>query len=406
MFYSHDSYGLGHVRRTVTLAHHFRATWPEVGQLVVTGTPAPHACRLPEGAEWIKLPSVVKVGKEEYESRILPIEFEEIRALRRDMLLSAVEHFHPDVLLVDHAPDGLKGELVATLGHLVQASPATRLVVGLRDIVDEPRRVRRSWSAAGVYALLDDVYDLILVYGDEAVYDLVAEYGVSEEAAAKTRYVGYLGRGPANRPAEEVRAELDLTSDRLVLVTAGGGGDGFQIFRAVLGAQSLASTRARSKRPPFDCVLVGGPLMDDVHRQSLTRLLPPGSSVRFVDFVEELVDYIAAADIVVSMCGYNSVCEILSFERPAIIVPRVTPRKEQLIRAKILSRRGLARMILPDQLTPRHLLWQIDELLERPVRKVSPLRLNGLQGVTAELEELLGWTVDRALLGRTQASRG
>lgn len=405
MLYSPDSFGLGHLRRTVTLARHFRRRRPGGALLIVTGSPAPHVCRLPEGAEWIKLPSVVKVGKEKYESRVLPIGFEEIRDLRRDILLSSVRYFQPDALIVDHAPSGLKGELVPALRYLRKASPRTRLIAGIRDIVDEPWRVRRAWSVGGDYELLDQLYDRILVYGDESVYDVVAEYGFSNVAAAKTRYVGYLGPRPASRSVEDVRGGLGLETDRLVLVMAGGGGDGARIFRAVLAAHGHARGRADPLRQPFDCLLVGGPLMNEEQRRKLKLLVPSGAALRFEDSVDDLVDYVAAADVVISMGGYNSVCEILSFGRPAIVIPRVQPRKEQLMRARILSRRGLAELIHPDELTPRRLLETIDELLAHPVRASSSLRLDGLRRVDAELEQVLGWSAERLLVERARAAR-
>ena len=45
------------------------------------------------------------------------------------------------------------------------------------------------------------------------------------------------------------------------------------------------------------------------------------------------------------MGGYNTFCEILSFDKRALIVPRHTPRLEQTIRAEAAQRLGLARML-------------------------------------------------------------
>jgi predicted glycosyltransferase len=195
MFYSHDSYGLGHLRRTLALARHLRAD----SQLIVTGSPLAHRFQFPPGTDYIKLPSVLKRGEERYEPRYLRVPFSDVSDLRRDLLLCSARHLRPDVLIVDNVPRGLKGELLPTLAYLKEQS--CRLVLGLRDVVDEAEWVKRTWRDDGSYELLDDVYDLILVYGRRDVYDVVEEYDFSPEAAAKTRFVGYLRRDLPTRCA-------------------------------------------------------------------------------------------------------------------------------------------------------------------------------------------------------------
>jgi predicted glycosyltransferase len=379
MFYSHDTYGLGHLRRTLALASFLRSR-RRVSQLIVTGSPVAYRFALPPDADFIKLPSVVKVGAGAYESRSLDLPFRAIRDLRRDVLLGAARHFRPKLLVVDNVPAGLKGELLPTLRFLKASS--CRLVLGLRDVIDDGERIRTTWANDGSYELLDDVYDRILVYGVRDVYDPVAEYGFSERAAAKTRFVGYLRRGPGPVSRERIRALLGVGGQTLVLVTAGGGEDGYELLRSFLEA-----IRLRRNGSSLACVLVGGPLMPPPGRRDL-RALAAACSVAYIDFVEDITSYVQAADVVVSMGGYNSVCELLSLEKPALIVPRVSPRREQLIRARALSRRGLLRMIDPGELQPRRLLDEVTRLLEEPPQPAR-LPMNGLEGTAGALDELL-----------------
>jgi predicted glycosyltransferase len=379
MFYSHDSYGLGHLRRTLAIAHYLRAYLPWLSQLIVTGSPVAHGFPIPEGADYVKLPSVVKVGEGKFESRSLSAPFLKTLAVRGDILLSTARHLEPDVLLVDHTPAGLKGEIVPTLRHLKAHSPHTRLILGLRDIIDDAPKVRQSWAHEGVYELLDDVYDLILIYGYRDMYDVVREYGLSSRAARKTRYVGYLRR-EASRSAEEVRRDLDLKTGRLVVVTAGGGGDGRDLLCAMLEA-----LRGSSVPLGFDSLFITGPLMPEDHREQLRALVDGRHSVRFLDVVWDLTNYIGAADAVVSMGGHNSVSEILSFNRPALICPRVAPRREQFRRAEALSERGLVRMIHPDDLAPGRLLAEVEILLANPAPRTARLAMEGLPAIGAAL---------------------
>jgi predicted glycosyltransferase len=389
MFYCHDSYGLGHVRRTLTLGRFLRGRWPELTQLIVTGSPFAHHFLLPDDADYVKLPSVSKVDPDRFVSRSLDVDFDELLDLRADLILTSARHFRPGILLVDHLPAGLRGEVAPTLRYLKQTG--CKLVAGLRDISGDPEQVRRDWARDGVYDLLDELYDLLLVYGDESVHDVIHAYGLSRRAAAKTRYVGYLRRDAGERPASELRADLGLVTGRLVLVTVGGGGDGYPLLRTLVDALHGCS------QPRFDCLLVGGSLLPEADRRALKRALPRSYPVRFIDFLGELAGYVAAADAVVSMGGYNSVCEILSFRRPALVVPRVFPSREQLIRAEALSRRGLLRMLHPSELTGEALLAEIDGLLARPPRPALLPALDGLSAAADELGKLLARDRTRVL---------
>lgn len=384
MFYCHDTFGLGHLRRTLTLAKHLRAAAPDLSQLIVTGSPVANRFGFPPGTDYVKLPSVTKNADGAYEPRSLTgSDMLSVRDMRRDILLAAARNFQPDFFIVDHAPGGLQGEAIATLRHIKESFPETKLIVGLRDIMDEAATVRKSWAREGVYELLDDAYDLIFVYGNRTFYDVAAEYGFSPVAAEKTRFVGYLGREPGRRAPADVRASLEMQTDKLVVVTAGGGGDGRTIFEAMLRDLEIRDER------DFDCLIVGGPLISEVDRTELRTRLGGRGNVHFLDFTDDLASYIGAADAVISMGGYNTVCEILSLNRPAIIVPRVKPRQEQLIRATVLSGHGLVDMIHPRDLAPERLLASTQDLLARSANERPLLTLDGLPNVVSEIDSLM-----------------
>jgi predicted glycosyltransferase len=378
MYYSHDSYGLGHLRRTLALAQVIGAG----SQLIVTGSPLAHRFSYPPRTDYIKLPCVLKRGAGRYEPRYLRVPFSTVRLLRQDVLLSAARHMQPDALIVDNVPPGLKGELVPTLRHL--SARGCRLVLGLRDIVDEGDWVRSAWAKDGSYELLEDVYDRVLVYGRRDVYDVAAAYGFSPSVAAKTRYVGYLRRAAPRETPDDLRRRLGLEGDHLLLVMAGGGGDGYELLRVVVEALRLRADRRR-----FDCILLGGPLMPDEDRRRVVELVDRTECVRYLDFVADVASYVAAADAVVSMGGYNSVCELLSAGKTALLVPRIAPRREQLIRAEALGRRGLLRWLHPDQLGARRMLTEIEALLAASTAELPRLPLDGLHATAAAVGELL-----------------
>jgi predicted glycosyltransferase len=210
LLYCHDTFGLGHLRRTLSLVEALHERRPDLSQLVATGSPLAHGFRLPERVDYLKLPSVAKVGAG-YAARSLPLSLADVTALRTEILTAAARHLRPDLVVVDNVPAGLGGELLPALREL-RRSRGTRLVLGLRDIVDEPERIRRAWTRDGSYELLDEVYDRILVYGQPDLFDVAAEYGLSPaaqrskvapEPAAQTS-AGWSSAGRSCRPTNGI----------------------------------------------------------------------------------------------------------------------------------------------------------------------------------------------------------
>lgn len=157
LIYSHDTFGLGHFRRCLKIAKAFNFSYPESSILLVTGQPQAEHYRLPEGTDFIKLPAVVKVGDNRYRPRSLGNSFAQIFELRQNLIFEAVHSFRPHILLVDHAPIGMKGEIKKTLLELKGEKNSPALLLGLRDILDEPEKVCAAWKLEGVYPVLEEV---------------------------------------------------------------------------------------------------------------------------------------------------------------------------------------------------------------------------------------------------------
>ncbi len=232
LFYCHDTFGLGHFRRTLSLAKHFTATLPGAEALIVTGSPLAYAFELPPHVDYIKLPAVTKRSDGTYAAQSLTLEFAAMRDLRAVLLRETAQAYHPDVFLVDHAPLGLKREALPTLTFLRTTHPTCLCVLGLRDILDASHLVRHSWTQEGVYSILEQAYHLILVYGSQRFFDIVTEYALSPTVARRVHFCGYLDRLTTAFPQSgathtgpritDLRRELAPYADRLVVLTAGG----------------------------------------------------------------------------------------------------------------------------------------------------------------------------------------
>lgn len=346
--YSHDGFGLGHLRRNLRLVEALIRELPDAAVLMVIGSPAAHHFTFQAQIDYLKLPSLAKVANGHYVSHRLGLDRAQVTSLRSALALAAVEKFEPDLVLVDHYPLGVNRELEAALGHLRMLRPSTPIVLGWRDILDHPDRVRREWIDTGQVEAVERLFDRVLVYGSQHLYDPIAEYRLPAFVADRTTFTGYLldPRVRANQPHPG--------RDPMVVCTLGGGEDGAPVGRAFLDAMSHLRVQGWSG------ALVTGPLMPPADHRTLAEDAER-AGVACCPFVEDIGDLLNRADAVVAMAGYNTMCEVLAAGLAPVVVPRTAPRQEQLLRATRLADRGLATVVLPDQLTGKTLAAAIRE---------------------------------------------
>lgn len=384
LVYSHDTYGLGNIRRMLAICQHLLEVIPDLSILLVTGSPVIHSLRLPALLDYIKLPCLTRTGRGEYRTKYLSASLEDAVRLRSDLILTTVANFKPDLLLVDKKPFGVKGELAAALSYLESNQPETKQVLILRDILDSPETIRSNWQRNGHYEAVERFYDSVLVLGEQKIFDPVREYAFPPPVARKTEFCGYIRKEPERQMRAETRARLEVRDDqKLVLVTSGGGEDGYHLLETYLAACQASPVEQ------IKSLLVCGPEMPEAQRKQLQQQAAADSRIRFCEFAGDMLSLMAASDVIVSMGGYNTVCEILSLKKPAIVVPRAQPTEEQWIRADRMSRLGYFNMLHPDELTPQRLRSELLEVLTRHQRTFPDINLNALPVVTARVESLL-----------------
>ena len=365
--FSHDTLGLGHLQRNLNLAWALTSRHPDLSILLLTGSAAQHRYALPPGVDTVKLPAVRKVASERYEARTLRLSDERVLELRTDLTLRVIRGFDPHVLLVDHAPLGMGGELLPTLEWLERERPNCVRIAGLRDVIDSPEIVARQRIAEA----LDEHYDQVVVYGMPEVYDTASAYGFSSQLRARTSYCGYVGRF---RPeGVEPLPEMPATCGKpLVLVTIGGG-DG--AGEEVLGGW-LRMLQAFRREIAFESLLLTGPFVEP---DLLTRLRSErdGLPAQLIDFVPSTRPYQERADLVVCTGGYNTMVETASFASKALILPRQLHREEQRIRARRFQELGLVSTLDPRDVAPERLYAEVVRLLADPRKPLAEARARG-----------------------------
>ena len=201
VLYSHDSLGLGHLRRNLALAHALAQDLPalsgrDVAGLLVRGLTPGVDLPLPPGFDWLTLPGVAK-GPGGYEPRHLGTGTADLLALRSALLETALTCFGPDLVVIDRHPYGVHRELLAPLRRLRRARPSCQVVLGLREVLDSPGCVQAEWHRLGDTGELRHLIDHVWVYGDPAVHDLRRSGEAPTALADRITYTGYLAAGRA-----------------------------------------------------------------------------------------------------------------------------------------------------------------------------------------------------------------
>ncbi|MEM8692755.1 MAG: glycosyltransferase [Pseudomonadota bacterium] len=386
VLYSHDTFGLGHLRRSRTVATALTQAGVATNAIILTGSPIAGRFTFPEAVDHVRLPGVKKLSDGSYVSQTTGMDIDETTALRASLIQSAVSQYDPDLLIVDKEPTGFRGELLPTLEDL-RTGGKTSVVLGLRDVLDDPDVLAAEWARKGAVTATESFYDEIWVYGLRSVYDPTAGLPLSPETRRRIHWTGYLRREATMPGAPQ--------DGPYILVTPGGGGDGQSMVDLVLSAYEQdpnLSPRA---------VLVYGPFLSgDVRDDFETRVEALNGRVEAVGFESNIEALFAGAEGVVCMGGYNTFCEVLSFDKRAVIVPRTRPRREQLIRASHAEALRLVRMLdtKREGMTPAAMIAAIRALPDqaKPSEAGAQDLLGGLDQVILRTRHLMNDAVRAA----------
>lgn len=376
VLYSHDSQGLGHLRRNLAIAHHLSMHLPEmtgkqVSGILISGLAPTMQFPLPPGFDWVSIPGVSK-GKNGYKARNLSTGTRSLIHLRSELIQTVLLNFAPDLVIIDRHIYGVWNELRTPLRNLRETYPNTKVVLGLREILDEATVARAEWEALGDPDFMRGVVDAVWVYGDPRVHSVLNSGEVPQALRDRVRFTGYLAHG--RRVTDSVQ---EHTETPFILSTAGGGEDGMALLEA--------ATRAEVPHT-HQHVVVTGPHMKDDDYKRLRAVAAPATQV--LRSLPGLGLHISLADAVIAMGGYNTVCEILATSTPALIVPREEPRKEQLIRAQSLAEVDAVDYMRSTYLSPDTLSDWIRHAIGTVVDRQSVER-DGLRRIARMAHELM-----------------
>lgn len=392
MIYSHDTFGLGHLRRSRAIANALVAERPGLSAIIVSGSPVIGSFEFGPGVDYVRVPGVTKLPDGDYRALNLNLSIDDATRLREAIILQTAETFAPDVLIVDKEPTGFRGEVLPTLAAMQRRG--CRIVLGVRDVMDEPSLLVPEWERKGAAEALASFYDEIWVYGLADIYRPLASLPMPERLVSNTVYTGYLRRELPTEPSITVYPAI--TQGPFILVTTGGGGDGDDVIDWVVSAYEA------DPDIPLPALIVFGPFINRDRRRLFLERIARHPKLDAIAFDTKLEVLMSRADAIVAMGGYNTFCEILSLDKPALIVPRTRPRREQLIRAIEAQRLDLVSMLVegPGGQDAGAMAQALRALpgRARPSEVTVPGLLDGLDFIRNRVVAILDETAGRAAL--------
>lgn len=338
--------GAGHLSRALTLARGFVASGADV---TIASGGMPVAQFDSSGISLRQLPPVRSDGTNftrllDADGAVVDAPYLAGRAQALDEILTTQK---PDLLITELFPFGrriLKAEFESLLRTAQKMVPRPIILASIRDILAPPSKPEK---AQRTDALIASFYDGVLVHSDPASTPLDQCWPVSAALREKLFYTGYVAP-PAAGP------HPDKSGADEVLVSAGGGSVGDQLFETCIQAARLENRRAWR-------ILVGG--SDAATRiarlQHLVAKAPVILEAARPDFRQML--YHAAASV--SMCGYNTALDLMQAGCPTVFVPFDEGGEvEQTLRAQSLCKLPQFSMISAAEITPERLLTQVSKV--------------------------------------------
>jgi predicted glycosyltransferase len=305
---------------------------------------------------------------------------DQVKEQRQTRLFELFKKEEPDVFLVELYPFGRKAfrfELDPVLQAIVAKKlPACGVVCSVRDIlVEKPDRFKHE---SRVVKTLNGCFDAILVHADPRLAQLEETFEQFDKIQIPVIYTGYIAPRPKPDAGQQIRRQLQIGVDEfLIIASAGGGNVGAPLLKAVVRAFDQLNTPK-----PCRLIVFSGPFLEPGDFDDLQQMA--GRNVQIERFTPDFLSYLAAADLSVSMGGYNTTMNILASGVPALVWP-FDQNREQRLRAGRLAQAGVLQVIEDEDLAPGRLAGRMSRVLTSPRPQPAGFALDGAANTAAWL---------------------
>jgi predicted glycosyltransferase len=369
LFYCQYVWGMGHLVRSLEFA---RALADHDVTLVAGGQEV--TVNLPDHVDLFRLPALYM---DEMFTTLIPGDsgrtVAQIKQERKEILYALFEQKQPDVFIVELYPFGrsIFGFELEPLLADIRAGQfgAVKTVCSLRDILvekkDPPAYEER------VLQKLNRDFDALLIHSDENLLRLNETFTRENNINIPVVYTGFIAQQIDPAAGGKMRRELDISAkQKLIVASAGGGRSGYKLLNFVLDACELIHDN-----PPIRLEVFTGPFMENEAYEKLVARSAPDIGIQ--RYTRRFLDYLYAADLSVSLAGYNTCMNLLVTQVPAIVYPYVRQR-EQPMRVNKFKNMLPMKILNDDDLRPDRLSDHIVQMLDQKrTLKTLPVDMNG-----------------------------
>lgn len=379
IFYCQHVLGIGHLFRALEICKALAGH--EV--ILVTGGPQIDA-KFPKHVTVINLPGLQMDS--EFKGLVCAdnnSSLDQVKKKRQKKLLAIVEKERPDIFLLELYPFGRQAfrfELDPTL-QAIRSNPLSRcgVISSVRDILVEKEKQKHERRAL---ERLNNYFDAVLVHSDPNLITLKETFLRFDEIKIPIIHTGYIAPRPMDNARSRVRKQLGIAEeDVMIVASAGGGSVGKPILESAIRAFHYLKTEGRPH-----LFVYTGPYITESEFADLNAL-KKNQRIQIAKFTSDFLSCLAAADISISMAGYNTTMNILTAGVPALVWPFAANR-EQRLRAERLAERGALKLISDQELNPEDLAGIVRQTLTRADLRKIDIDLNGAANTVQWLE---GW---------------
>ena len=381
IFYCQYVWGMGHLVRSLEFA---RALSGHNVTLIAGGQKV--EVDLPDHVQLVRLPVLTM---DEKFTRLIPGDpgrsLEQIQQERKNTLYSLLEKEQPDLFIVELYPFGrsifgfeleplLADMRAGQFGHV-------KAVCSLRDILvekkDPPAYEER------VLGKLNRYFDALLVHSDAGLQRLDETFTRVGDINIPLVYTGFITQHATPGAGSRMRRELEISPDqKLIVASAGGGRSGYRLLTSVIDACELLRERL-----PLRLELFSGPFMDSEEYKKLSAHSGPGFRIR--RYTKRFLDYLSAADLSISLAGYNTCMNLLATKVPALVFP-YWRQQEQPMRADKIKKYLPMKVLNETEMQPASLSRHIAQMFQQNrIADGVPIDLDGAANAARFLNQLV-----------------
>ncbi|MGB3209669.1 MAG: glycosyltransferase [Desulforhopalus sp.] len=376
-YYCQHVLGIGHFHRSIEICRAIARHHPTT---LILGGPQVEVA-LPE-IDVLKLPGLQMDS--EFQNMVpcnpaLPLA--EVKTKRIHQLFSHFQTNSPDIFITELYPFGRKAfkfELDPLLEAIRDGSlPDCSCYCSVRDILVEKKTGREKFENR-VVQILNSFFDGILVHADPDIITLDETFSLMDDIRIPLHYTGFVTKHEPTKNLGRIRGRLGLSpADKLIVASIGGGNVGSELLFAVIQA-----FRILSDSRPAHIQLFCGPYCDKRVFNALQNDYQ--TNINIDRFTDQFPDWLKAADLSISMAGYNTCMNLIESGVPALVYP-FKQNREQRLRAERLGLKASITVLEESDLKPHLLAGKMEQQLEMG-RCRATINLAGAEETARQLE--------------------